>query len=53
MLAPCAALAEPAMIYLVRHGEKESGGKDPALSAQGQARVTAGVGNRRAPYKSA
>jgi hypothetical protein len=39
ILAPCAALAEPSMIYLVRHAEKESAGKDPDLTAQGQARA--------------
>jgi broad specificity phosphatase PhoE len=39
MLAPCAALADPTAIYLVRHGEKETTGKDPALTAQGQARA--------------
>lgn len=39
ILAPCAALAEPSTIYLVRHAEKESGGKDPDLTAQGQARA--------------
>jgi broad specificity phosphatase PhoE len=27
------------MIYVVRHAEKESGGKDPELTAQGQARA--------------
>lgn len=39
MLAPCAALADPGMIYLVRHGEKEAIGKDPALTAQGLQRA--------------
>lgn len=39
MLAPCAALAEPAMIYLVRHAEKAAAGKDPELTAQGLARA--------------
>jgi broad specificity phosphatase PhoE len=39
MLAPCAALADPTIIYLVRHGEKETSGKDPDLSAQGRARA--------------
>lgn len=39
MLAPRAAWAEPSIIYLVRHAEKESGGKDPELTAQGQARA--------------
>jgi broad specificity phosphatase PhoE len=38
-LAPCAALADPSTIYLVRHAEKASGGKDPDLTAQGQARA--------------
>lgn len=35
---PGLALAEPAFIYLVRHGEKEAG-KDPALTSQGQLRA--------------
>ena len=35
---PVMAWAEPAFIYLVRHGEKEAG-KDPALTAQGQLRA--------------
>lgn len=35
---PGLALADPAFIYLVRHGEKEAG-KDPALTAQGQVRA--------------
>lgn len=39
LLAPCLAFAEPTIIYLVRHGEKEVVGKDPALTAQGQARA--------------
>jgi phosphohistidine phosphatase SixA len=40
LLAPCAALANPSVIYLVRHGEKAAGGgKDPELSTQGQARA--------------
>lgn len=39
LLAPCLAWADPTMIYLVRHGEKEASGKDPALTAQGQARA--------------
>lgn len=39
LLAPCLAWADPAMIYLVRHGEKEATGNDPALTAQGQARA--------------
>ena len=36
---PGMALAEPSMIYLVRHGEKASIGKDPALTPQGQLRA--------------
>lgn len=39
MLAPAIALAEPSMIYLVRHGEKAPEGKDPDLTAQGKARA--------------
>lgn len=39
VLAPCAALADPAIIYLVRHGEKAASGKDPELTADGQARA--------------
>ena len=39
LLAPCIAWADPSLIYLVRHGEKEATGKDPALTAQGQARA--------------
>jgi broad specificity phosphatase PhoE len=39
LLAPVAALAEPTAIYLVRHGEKAAEGKDPELTAQGQARA--------------
>ncbi|TFW30136.1 phosphoglycerate mutase family protein [Massilia horti] len=39
LLAPCAALAEPTAIYLVRHGEKATIGKDPELTAQGQVRA--------------
>lgn len=38
-LLPGMALAEPGMIYLVRHGEKASVGKDPALTPQGQLRA--------------
>ena len=41
MLAPGAAWAEPGAIYLVRHGEKATVGKDPELTAQGQARAQA------------
>ncbi|MFC4929523.1 phosphoglycerate mutase family protein [Massilia sp. GCM10023247] len=39
MLTPLAALAEPSMIYLVRHGEKAAEGKDPDLTPQGQQRA--------------
>jgi broad specificity phosphatase PhoE len=39
LAAPLAALAEPTAIYLVRHGEKAADGKDPELTAQGQARA--------------
>ncbi|MES2759856.1 MAG: histidine phosphatase family protein [Pseudomonadota bacterium] len=39
MLAPCSALAEPSIIYVVRHGEKAPGGKDPELSEQGKTRA--------------
>jgi len=38
LLTPVLALADPAFIYLVRHGEKETG-NDPALTAQGQQRA--------------
>ncbi len=37
MLAP--ALADPAIVYLVRHGEKEASGNDPELTEHGQARA--------------
>lgn len=39
MLAPAAALAEPMMVYLVRHGEKALEGKDPDLTPQGRQRA--------------
>jgi broad specificity phosphatase PhoE len=39
MFAPIAALAEPTAIYLVRHGEKATEGKDPELTVQGQGRA--------------
>lgn len=39
LLAPSFAFAEPAAIYLVRHGEKQATGKDPELTAQGKARA--------------
>jgi broad specificity phosphatase PhoE len=39
MLTPCVALADPTMIYLVRHGEKELTGVDPVLSAPGVVRA--------------
>jgi len=39
LTAPCAALADPGVIYLVRHAEKAGVGKDPELTAQGQVRA--------------
>lgn len=40
MIAPCAALAAPSAIYLVRHGEKTSNTeRDPELSSQGKLRA--------------
>jgi broad specificity phosphatase PhoE len=39
LLAPGLAAADPSIIYLVRHGEKAAEGKDPALTARGQARA--------------
>jgi broad specificity phosphatase PhoE len=39
MLAPCTAMAEPDMIYLVRHGEKAADGNDPSLTPQGRQRA--------------
>ncbi|HEY1042264.1 MAG TPA: phosphoglycerate mutase family protein [Telluria sp.] len=39
MLAPTAALAEPSMIYLVRHAEKATDSKDPDLTGPGKARA--------------
>ncbi|MBQ5948865.1 histidine phosphatase family protein [Massilia sp. ST3] len=39
ILLPCAAMAEPTIIYLVRHGEKAAVGQDPELTPQGQARA--------------
>lgn len=39
VLLPGMALAEPGTIYLVRHGEKATVGKDPALTPQGQLRA--------------
>lgn len=39
LLAPCAALAEPSAIYLVRHAEKAAEGKDPDLTPQGRQRA--------------
>lgn len=37
-LAPGAAIAEPSIIYVVRHGEKGTG-QDPDLTEQGKARA--------------
>jgi broad specificity phosphatase PhoE len=39
LLAPACALAEPSAIYIVRHAEKETEGKDPDLTAEGQLRA--------------
>jgi phosphohistidine phosphatase SixA len=39
VLAPFAASAAPSAIYIVRHGEKAATGKDPELTAEGQARA--------------
>jgi phosphohistidine phosphatase SixA len=39
LLAPCAAFAEPTAIFIVRHAEKAAQGKDPDLTADGQARA--------------
>jgi broad specificity phosphatase PhoE len=39
LLAPAAVMAEPSMIYLVRHGEKAAVGKDPDLTLQGTQRA--------------
>ena len=39
LLAPCAAMAEPSAIYLVRHGEKLSKSDDPELTPEGRARA--------------
>jgi phosphohistidine phosphatase SixA len=39
LLAPLAALAAPSAIYIVRHAEKAPAGKDPELTAEGQARA--------------
>ena len=36
---PLKAMAEPSMVYLVRHGEKSTVGKDPELKAQGRLRA--------------
>lgn len=39
LLAPGVALAEPGFIYVVRHAEKATEGKDPELTAQGLTRA--------------
>lgn len=39
LLAPAFALADPNIIYVSRHAEKTSEGKDPGLTPQGQARA--------------
>lgn len=38
LLVPAFAVADPTTVYVTRHGEK-GGGKDPELTAQGQARA--------------
>ena len=40
LLAPLAQAAEPAVIYVVRHGEKTGSDGDPDLTAQGRIRAT-------------
>mgnify|MGYP000049968689 FL=1 len=40
MLAPLAQAAAPAVIYVVRHGEKTGNDGDPDLAAQGRARAS-------------
>jgi phosphohistidine phosphatase SixA len=40
MLAPLAQAAEPAVIYVVRHGEKTGNEGDPDLTAKGRIRAT-------------
>lgn len=40
MLAPIAQAAEPAVIYVVRHGEKTGNDGDPDLTAQGRLRAS-------------
>jgi phosphohistidine phosphatase SixA len=39
LLVPALASAEPGIVYVTRHGEKAAEGKDPSLTAQGQARA--------------
>jgi phosphohistidine phosphatase SixA len=39
LLAPACAMAEPSAIYIVRHAEKASEGKDPGLTPRGQDRA--------------
>lgn len=39
LLAPVLASAAPTIIYITRHAEKTTEGKDPDLTAQGQARA--------------
>lgn len=41
LLAPVLAWAAPTIIYITRHAEKTTEGKDPDLTAQGQARARA------------
>ena len=39
LLAPTFATAAPAIVYLTRHGEKSTEGKDPDLTTHGQTRA--------------
>ncbi|MES2900358.1 MAG: phosphoglycerate mutase family protein [Pseudomonadota bacterium] len=39
LLAPVLGFAEPAIVYITRHAEKGTEGKDPDLTVQGQARA--------------
>ncbi len=39
LLAPAFAYAEPTIVFVTRHAEKGAEGKDPELTAQGQARA--------------
>jgi phosphohistidine phosphatase SixA len=39
LLAPALAFADPKIVYVSRHAEKGTEGKDPSLTPQGQARA--------------